>query len=243
MNRLQLKEEVIANIGRDNSYLVSQNTSLDNYINSAYRLAVQSHPFRDICDVTNLSVSEDDDTVYLLPTDVEIANLISAATLYDEVSVPLRLRGAIWWSIRIVEASERHKSRPQNGFRRRDRIIVDRPVEEGTKLTIVYSYIPVLEEDSDENPIPILETFIIEYVTSKAFLRLENFESFTHWKRLALGYSFEQGKIAGSLKQAILADSFDVGEDVEMARVSDGAVYNTGLTIRNLENDSIKTWY
>jgi len=245
MNRLEIKQEVIANIGRDSTYLETQETSLNNYCNDALRIATNAHPFRDACAVSQLALVSESTTEFALPSNIEITHFLSLSVLYNGVSTVAYLRNPIWWSTRVIEPKENFTGRPFNCLRKTNTIIVDRPVESGTVLNIVYAYAPKFETDASVNPIKILDTYIVEYVTAKAFLRLENFESFTHWKRLALGYGYEQGKIGGTLHAAITADANDIGETVEMARVSDTAIANNGVSIADLSKagSPITTWY
>lgn len=249
--RALIIDEVMSNIGRTSTYAVAQAVSLNKYCNDALKIAVHAHPFRDTVSIATLNLVSGSATAFdmLRGTVGNVINVVGARIITNGVRGKLKFKGAAWWMDRVVDETLNDEGIPKYAIRRKtvtsETIVVDRPVVAGSTMRICYSVEPVFTSDSTENPIPGLDVFITQYVTAQAFLRLENVDMYVQFKRSALGFQYDEGKIGGSLKHAIDADMYDIADDVD-AEAPEGPVNDVtpnGVSILDLTTGVTKTWY
>ncbi len=230
--RAQIKTAVDANTGRG----TEKNDLIENLCDEALKLAIGKHPFRDaqsiptIIDITEDSVSVDISAIS------NLVNIVTARIIQDSgtLSLPLYMRDRTWWDRNVVNAEDSQKGWPQNGLRWKSTVLLERPAESDLQLQLVVSQDQTFTDDSTETPIAILDTFIVQYVTAFVFLSIQNMESYKFWKNIALGFRWEDGKVGGTLKHAILTDKYDLSEEMRaQAPGGEAGRHNRGIAILN----------
>ncbi len=226
--RAEIQTLVELNTGRGD-----KDTLMDSLCDTALKLAVMRHPFKDATTIPDdFTITEDATSVDISGT-TNIINIITARIVQASGSLNKRLwlKQRQWWDEHVINPEDNQKGWPEFALRVGTNIILDRPAESNLELRLRVSTVPTFTDDSTESPIALLDIFIEQYVTAYVFHSIEQDKAFYFWKTEALGPNYDRGRIGGSLLAAINADTFEPAEQNEMGRPAD---FNRGLAVQNL---------
>lgn len=226
--RAEIQTLVELNTGRGD-----KDTLMDSLCDTALKLAVMRHPFKDATTIPDdFTITEDATSVDISGT-TNIINIITARIVQASGSLNKRLwlKQRQWWDEHVINPEDNQKGWPEFALRVGTNIILDRPAESNLELRLRVSTVPTFTSDATESPIALLDIFIEQYVTAYVFHSIEQDKAFYFWKNEALGPNYDRGRIGGSLLAAINADTFEPAEQNEMGRP---AAFNNGTAIRNL---------
>lgn len=199
--------------------------TLMNYLcDNALKLATIKHPFKDTCSIpSDFTITEDETTVDISAT-TNIIRVLTARIVEADGSRNKRLwlKHRQWWDEHVINPEDNQKGWPEFGLKVGTNIILDRPAIDNLELRLRVSTTPSFADGSTECPIEVLDIFIEQYVTAYVFHSIQQDRAFYFWKTEALGPRYDEGKIGGSLLQAIQADIFQPAEENTMARTGYG---------------------
>lgn len=244
--RLQIRQAVHLNTGRG----VEKADLINSLCDEALKLAVNTNAFRDSIETYNITLVEDAVSQSLSVVTPTLVHVVTALLLQvgGDSYRKLTMKDKIWWDRSIIDASRNQKGWPLYCYRDTSTLYFDRPLEASLQLRILVSREMSFTDDTTVCPIAVLDNFITHYVTALVFLSLENMESYSYWKSMALGAKWDEGIVGGSLKHAISSDSYDLAEEfkAEVDNSDNGASGGISILNNDTEHDdfgNIRTWY
>lgn len=229
-----------------------KDTLIEALCDSALKLAVLRHPFKDSqSDPSDFAITAGDTSVDISSI-TGLAHIITARIVDADGSLnsPLVMKPVTWWDENVVNPEDNHRGRPTFGFRRGTNIILDRPCDSGRELRLRVATYQTFADDDTECPIEVLDIFVEHYVTAFVFLSVQEKEEFKFWYALALGSDYARNnKVGGDLLECINADKYEVADRLQMQRAGGPFVAREGgIAVRNLitgheDYGNIRTWY
>jgi len=229
--RSEIEALVELNTGR-----TEKDTLMHSLCDTALKLAVIKHPFKDSCSQpSDFTITEDATSIDISAT-TGIIRVVTARIVEADGSLNKRLwlKERQWWDEHVINPEDNQKGWPEFGFRFGTNIILDRPARSNLELRLRVSTTPTFTDGDTECPIELLDIFVEQYVTAYIFHSIEQDKSFSFWKSEALGPNYDRGRVGGSLLAAINADTFEPAQETSMGGryISDNAI-----AIRNLITD------
>jgi len=227
----------------------AKGTLMDALCDSALKLAIMKHSFRDsISTPDDFTIDEDSTSV-----DIEsVSNLIHIVTARiveadGSRNKVLKMKNRTWWDRHVINPEDNQKGWPNFGLRYGTKVYLDRPANSGLELRLRVSTSQSFADDDTECPVDVLELFVEKYVTAGVFLSVENPQSYLFWKSEALGPLYDRGIVGGELLNAINADKFDTSEELQIER-DDIGLRDRGIAVENLitghdRYGETDTWY
>ncbi len=213
-----------------------KDTLMDSLCDTALKVALIAHPFKDACSLPDdFSITEDATSVDISATD-NIVHIVTARIVEADGTQNERLwlKGRQWWDTNVINPEDSMKGWPVYGLRWGTNIILDRPAISGLELRLRVTTTPTFTDDDTECSIELLDIFVEQYVTAYVFHSIGEKEAFYFWKKEALGPRFDSGIVGGSLLAAINTDKFDPAEEL---RAGDEFRRLDGLAVLNLNSD------
>ena len=229
-NRGDIKSLVVLNTGR-----ADKTALMDSLCNSALKLAVSRHAFKDSLSMpADFTITEDSISVDISSI-TPIVHIVTARIVEADGTKnwPLVMKSRTWWDKFIVNAEDNQKGDPSFGMRWGTNVLLNRPANSGLELRLRVSTTPIFVNDDTECPIEVLDLFIERYVTAYVFMSLQETEAFFVWKRDALGPDFDRGIVGGDLLSAVNADKYDIAEEHKVEPHA-GTVADNGIAVKNL---------
>jgi hypothetical protein len=209
--RTQIKTTVDNNTGRG----TEKATLIETLCDEGLKVALLEHPFRDARSThADVSITEDATTVDISAitslVDILTVRVVEASGVQNK---PLLMRDDVWWSTHVINAEDRLKGWPEFGLKDGTSILIDRPADDNLELRLRVTTEQTFANDAAECPIGVLDTFIGQYATAYVFLSIEDLDKYNYWKRIALGWKWDDGVVGGSLKHAIDNDKRSAAEE------------------------------
>lgn len=226
--RAEIKALVHMHTGRTKESL--ENSMCD----TALKLAIQAHPFWDsISDEVDFALTEDATSVSIATASPE--HVITARIVETDGTrnSKLTLKNRVWWDENVLNAEDNTKGWPEFAMHIGDNVYFDRPLESGLTLRVRVSTAKTFTDDTTVCPVACLDIFVEQFVTAMVFLSLENKESYTYWRIMAVGPRFDADKVGGTLLRAINSDKFGLGEEMMVERPGAYRGAQSGLSILN----------
>lgn len=230
--RSEIKALAVLNTGRSD-----KDTLMNSLCDSALKVAVARHPFKDSLSMPSDFTITEDATSVDISASCPIVHIVTARIVEADGTRnwSLKMKSRTWWDKNVINAEDNQKGDPVFGMRWGETVLLDRPANSGLELRLRISTTPVFASDSTECPIEILDLFVEKYTTAYTFFSLEQIESFTKWQRDAMS----------ELIDMISADKFDIAEEHQ---VGPETVSRRGVSIKNEivgheREGEVDSWY
>jgi hypothetical protein len=202
---------------------------------SALKLAIQKHPFKDAISTTSdFTLTEDEVSVDISsasPLGIVTARIVEAD---GSRNTRLIIKGKSWWDENVINPEDNTKGWPEFGLRVGSTIYFNGPLIDGLELRLRITTEQTFTDDDTVCPIAHLDLFVERYATSEVFLDIGNEERHLHYRRAALGIRYdESNEVGGALRDAINADLFEIAEDLSMEVRGEQPGVNLGLSVLN----------
>ncbi len=198
LTRANIKTLVQGYTGKSN-----KDTLIETLCNLALNEAVRRHPFADSRSFASVASVVGETSIALPAT---LVNIISIEVVDDDdVSTLVALKPAWWWAKHAGSNANAGNGRPQYANKQGSNLVFSCGFDEIYTVRIGYSYYPTFALDTTECPIPVLETFVVNYVTAHVFLSIEEKENFAVWMSKAVGGDFNDWR-GGEFAEAVSAD-------------------------------------
>jgi len=209
------REQIKVAVGYNTGRATEKDEFIDSMCNEALDVALREHPFRDAQSTDSISITEGDVSVNLSSI-TDLTDIISARILETGSNAyrPLILRDRVWWDRHVVDPASNMQGWPSFGLWFGDLMYFERPVQSGLTLHLVFVASQQFDSDSTVNPIPILDTFIVQYVTAMVFQAIQDMNAAILWSNRALGPRWDEGRVGGSLLHAIQKDKYHAAEEM-----------------------------
>lgn len=209
-----------------------KDTLMHSLCNTALKLAVMKHPFKDATSIPDDFDIEENETSVDISDTADIIQIVTARIVEEDGSRNERLwlKNRQWWDEHVINPEDNPKGWPGNGMRVGGSIILDRPAIDNLELRLRVSTVPTFASGDTTCPIALLDVFIEHYVTAYVFHSIGSNSAFYFWKSEALGPDYDRGRIGGSLLAAINSDTFEAAEELRMGRAT---TPHRGIAIEN----------
>ena len=210
-----------------------KDTLMHSLCDTALKLAVMRHPFKEATSIPDdFTITEDETSVDISAT-ADIIQIVTARIVEADGAKNQRLwlKNRQWWDEHVINPEDNPKGWPVNGMKVGTNVILDRPAISNLELRLRVSTVPTFTTGSTVCPITLLDIFVEQYVTAHVFHSIENDKAYYFWKNEALGPDYDRGRIGGSLLAAINSDTFEAAEEVKMGRM---VTPRGGVTVKNL---------
>lgn len=178
MNLLELRQAVFDNTGRTDKASVT-----DRGLNFGLDEAISRHDFRDLRVEADVDTVAGSDSVALPEDLVNLLEVRLVDSTGEVLDRPLRVRSKVWLVRRFPNASEQSHGKPAWGYEEGLRLHLIPTPDLVYTLRLSYYSKPSLDEDTDEQPIRLLDRVLIAYATSYVFHSIEKHEEAVMWSR------------------------------------------------------------
>jgi len=226
LTRTQIKTLVQSYTGK-----LNKATLIETLCDLALNEAVRKYPFDSSRLSSPISSAEATEThrsmIQTVADEVEITlpatvvNLISVELLdtSTDVSYSVALKPD-WWFAKLAGSNQYEtQGIPEYACRQGGVLKFNRPFDAVYTVRIRYSWYPVFEEDDDENPIAVLDTFLVDYVTAHVFLSIEDKDNFAVWMVKAVGSDFNDWQ-GGAFADAVKADKDEYAKETTLMDIT-----------------------
>jgi hypothetical protein len=212
MNRLQLREMVIANLGSRSD----KNTIINSVLDMALARVLSTERWT----FTNVDVSidvEDGDSYVTLPND---CGKIMSLTLVDGTSIlGVIEKNLDWFKRYLTTISTTTKSTPTICAQEGSILQIYPPADKAYSLNVSYMLSTTLTSDSSTTPSPILDEPIIAYATAYVFKSLQMFQESSLWEQAyaqSLTHAIQINRMQGFIKSSSFTERQpEVADDIE----------------------------
>ncbi len=185
---------------------VDKETLINDGLDMALHDACIEHNFREMKVEVDLSASEDD-LLEALPSDfyqlLEV-RLIDGTSSYD-----LEVKSKTWVVERFPNIAEDSSSLPDFVYEEGGSLYFSTPLDADYTVRVSYYKLLTFTDDSTENPVPVLENYLIFSTLSWLYNSLEMERRGAFWEVKARG---TPARLGGALIRAIRADNRRVAE-------------------------------
>ncbi len=186
---------------------VDKTTLIDDGLDIALHDACIEYNFREMQATADLSVSEDD-IVEALPSD--FYQLLEVRLINDTSSYKLKVKSKTWVVERFPNITADSSSLPDFVYVEGGSLYFSTPLDADYTVRISYYKLLTFTDDSTENPVPVLENYLVFSTLSWLFNSLEMERRGAFWEVKARG---TPARLGGALLRAIRADKRRVAEE------------------------------
>ena len=225
--RAEIKAIVQAHHGRG----TEKSDLEDTLCNTALKIALQQHAFKDAQSSPTDIVIVEDTTSSDLSAITDLVSIVTARIIETSGSRNriLTLKTRNWWDKHVRNAEDNLKGWPLFGLRWGSTLLYDRPADSGRSLRLRVTTVQSFSSDSTACPIEALDIFVEKFVIAGVFASLENWRSAKEWRDDAFGVQYKiNKKIGGELETAISVDSVgDTALDLQSEGSSDALAFGS----------------
>jgi hypothetical protein len=165
--------------------------------NDALKVAVDDHDFNPLRVETDRTCVADQAYV-TLPTDIIELLAVRGRDSAAGVSWPVTVKSVSWWETYIGTSSDEGSHRPVLAAEDKansNLLIFPPPSTTDYHIIMLATSYPSFAGDATENPVPVLDQWLIDWVTHRIFKSLQLHNDSDYWKRAAI-MSMKRAKLS-----------------------------------------------
>ena len=172
--RADLRALVLANIGGR----TDRDTVINNAFDYALKHAIAFHAFQDARAEADLDVEADD-----LYAELNTERRIREIRLLDGTSShPIVLKSKQWIVSRWPSIEDLSAGKPRFAYKEGGKLYFSVPIDDDYTIRVTYATPSSFADDDAENPIPVLEEYLVAYGTHAACMSCQMFEAAQNWR-------------------------------------------------------------